>query len=194
MLRTGPGFPASHCRRRRASSGRRLPSSRSCDVPVPRACGRGASAMNFTSTSEVSATRDSGFQLPPISQPTTNRSPGCQTRTWPTVTSSPPSWREYQRPPTCGSMNDSLDRRRADAVRLWPPAIDLRREEVEGFGRRGVDDHGLAHRRDLDRAVHFFFAPRALFAAFISRANEASASPQNSSSQRRSSPRPSGSM
>src|ERR1700683_1606830 len=81
--------------------------------------------------------------------------------------------------------NGFPDRRSTDALGLRPPAIDPRGEHLEGSLRRRLDNHGLAHRRDADRAIHGFST------SFL---NASSASLQNSSSQRRRSPSPSGSM
>src|ERR1022692_1468521 len=68
----------------------------------------GVCATNSTSTSEAKATRESGFHLALISQLTTKRFAGSQTRTWPTTTSLPSAHFVYQRPPTNGSMIDSI--------------------------------------------------------------------------------------
>src|ERR1700681_2753672 len=86
------------------------------------------------------------------------------------------------------------DRRGADAVSLRPPAIEPGGEYLEGSFRRCLHDDGFAHWRNADGSIHGFFPPPGLLGFSTSFLNASRASSQNWSSQRRSSPRPSGSM
>src|SRR5215469_2422828 len=98
-------------------------------------------------------------------------------------------------------LDDRLAHRcRADAMRLRPPAIDPRGKHGEGALRICVHQDALAYRCDFNGAVQGFFLPRAGLVVATSLLVATSflkdrrASSQNWSSQRRSSPRPSGSM
>src|SRR5580765_3205809 len=87
-----------------------------------------------------------------------------------------------------------LDRPGADAVALRPPAIDAGGEYGERLRRVRLDHDRLADHRDLNGAIHGFFLPCALVVAATSFLKASSASLQNPSSQRRSSPSPCRSM
>ena len=83
---------------------RRLPrpAARTCGAPVPPRLHRRPSAMNLTSTSELTVV--SGFQLLLMSQLMTKRWGGSQTSTLPTSVCEPSSPSSYQRPPRRGSI------------------------------------------------------------------------------------------
>src|SRR5882762_6908137 len=92
-------------------------------------------------------------------------------------------------------FNDGFpDRRGADVMSLRPPAIEPGGEYSEGSFRRCLHDDGFAHRRNADGSIHGFFPPPGFLGFSTSFLNASRASSQNWSSQRRSSPRPSGSM
>src|ERR1700712_723510 len=96
--------------------------------------------------------------------------------------------------PDKGFYDRMLNRTGSDSVRLRPPAINFRGEYVKGALGTGFDGDGLVYRCDADSGTHVLFLGGRDSGFSISLLSASSASSQNPSSHRRSSPKPSGSM
>lgn len=110
----------------------------------------GPSGTNLTSTSELTVV--SGFQWLLMSQLTTNRCGGSQTRILPTLACEPSSFSSYQRSPS--RVDNRLQRRITNRRLARPPASEPGCEDLEGMRLARLDADTLAYRRYANGARH----------------------------------------